>query len=682
MRVLSCLATEHNPWLLLLATAICISGSWVALDLIRRARDRESLQKAGWIFLAAVAGGASIWCTHFVAMLAYEPQAPVSFEPILTLVSLLVAIIGCGTGITAALSSNDKVVPAIGGSLIGAGVAAMHYTGMAAYHVDGLVTWDPLHVTASLLLSVSLAGAAMHKLLTEPGRRGQGLAVALFVSGIVALHFTGMAALTVLPMATGAALVDQTALHAMAVAVAGVGLIIVATGVASYLIDSFANLQTVQRLEELALNDSLTGLPNRISFNNQIIQKLARAHLSNRKVGVLGIDLNRFKEINDLRGHEAGDTALKIIGERLKGLVSDGEFAARIGGDEFGASKIYGDHAELVEFVSRVETALFLPLVIETFEAVHGASIGVAIYPQDGDTHERLISNADLAMYRAKNDSSISVCYYEPTMDEISRDRRNLAIDLRCAIERNELHLHFQVQKSIADGEISGYEVLLRWTHPTRGNVPPSEFIPLAEETGSIDAIGDWVLRTACMEAARWSEPHKIAVNISPIQLAHIDLAARVFEVLMETDLAPKRLELEITETTIIQDKQRTLNQLRRIQALGVTVALDDFGTGYSSLDTLRSFPFDKIKLDRSFMGELEHDPQATAIVRAVLALGKSLDIPVLAEGVETDEQLATLKREGCKEAQGFLLGRPGTVSDTVRRSEAPTPAKFASEAA
>lgn len=666
MRVLSCLATEHNPWLVLLAALICVAGSWVAFNLIQRARSRDGLQKSGWIFMAAVAGGSSIWCTHFVAMLAYHPQAPISFEPILTLGSLLVAIAGCGAGVTLALWSRNKQFPVIGGSVLGAGVAAMHYVGMAAYHVDGLVIWDVTYVAASLVFAVALAAPALHMLLNEPTRHGHHVGLALFVAAIVGLHFTGMAALTVIPMETGGALFDQAAFDAMAVAVAGVCLIIVATGVASQLIDSDANLQTVQRLRDLALNDALTGLPNRISFNNQIIRKLAHAADTRRKVGVLGIDLDRFKEINDLRGHDAGDTALKILGERLNNLLDDGEFVARIGGDEFSAMKIYSDHADLVEFVSRVETALFRPLIIDGFETITGASIGVAIYPQDGDTHERLICNADLAMYRAKADSNISVCYYEPNMDEISRDRSSLALDLRCAIERNELQLHYQVQKSIANGETIGYEVLLRWTHPTRGNVPPSDFIPLAEETGSIIAIGDWVLRSACMEAARWSEPHRIAVNISPAQLTHIDLAARVFEILLETDLAPSRLELEITETTIIQDKQRTLDQLRRIQAFGVTVAIDDFGTGYSSLDTLRSFPFNKIKLDRSFMGELQHDPQATAIVRAVLALGKSLDIPVLAEGVETTDQLAALKREGCDEAQGYLLGRPGTVSDAV----------------
>lgn len=666
MRVLSCLGTEHNPWLVVLAAGICIAGSWVAFDLIQRARDRDGLQRSGWIFMSAVAGGSSIWCTHFVAMLAYHPQAPVTFDPLMTLASLLVAIAACGAGISLALSSREIQLPALGGVLIGAGVAAMHYAGMAAYHVDGLVDWDATYVIASLLFAVGFSAAAMHVLFDKPGQRSHHAGLALFVLAIVALHFTGMAAITITPMQTGAELADPAVMHAMAVAVAGVCLIIVATGVACELIDSDASFQTVQRLEELALNDGLTGLPNRISFNNEIINKLARAKDTGRQVGVLGIDLDRFKEINDLRGHEGGDAALKIIGGRLQSLLTDGEFAARIGGDEFAAMKIYSDHADLVEFVARVEIALFLPLRIDDFETVTGASIGVAVYPQDGDTHERLICNADLAMYRAKADNNLAVCYYEPTMDEISRDRRNLSLDLRSAIERNELELHYQVQKSIADDTISGYEVLLRWTHPTRGKIAPSDFIPLAEETGSIITIGDWVLLNACRQAALWPEQHRIAVNISPAQLTHIDLAARVFEILLETDLAPDRLELEITETTIIQDKQRTLDQLRRIQAMGVTVAIDDFGTGYSSLDTLRSFPFNKIKLDRSFMSELEHDPQATAIVRAVLALGKSLNVPVLAEGVETSDQLATLEREGCNEAQGYFLGRPGTMSEAV----------------
>lgn len=660
MRVLTCLALEHDLRLVALAAFICVCGCWVGFDLIQRARERSGKQRNGWIFLAAVATGSSIWCTHFIAMLAYQPSVPITFDPVMTLGSLLIAIAGCAIGINLALRSSPNS-PVLGGAVIGISISAMHYMGMAAYHIQGLTTWDISHVVVSVILSVGLAATALFSYLRRPWPYSNYVSLAVFVLAIVSLHFTGMTALSVAPIDTGAVPTDTKILHAIAVAIAGVGLIVVATGVASHLIDSDASYESIRRLRELALNDALTQLPNRVNFHNTLSDALARAAATDRKVAVLGIDLDRFKEINDLRGHEAGDTTLKIIAARLRGLLADGEHAARIGGDEFACLKLYTDHSDLVDFVNRVERALHQPFRLEDIETVPGASIGVAIYPTDTDVQERLISNADLAMYRAKVDASRSVCYYEANMDDTSRERRELAIELRSAIDNGEFKLHYQVQKQLGSGEISGYEVLLRWTHPVRGSVPPATFIPLAEETGSIIQIGLWVMRTACFEAAGWHEAHKIAVNVSPAQLTASDFTDRVAEILKETGLEPSRLEIEITETAIIQDKVRTLKQLRALQALGVTIAIDDFGTGYSSLDTLRSFPFNKIKLDRSFMEDIGNNQQATAIIRAVLALGKSLDIPVLAEGVETAEQLLTLKLEGCDEAQGYLLGRPGS---------------------
>ncbi len=661
MRVISCIATEHNLWLVLLAAAICVSGTWVAFDLIQRARVRGGLQKAGWIFLSAVACGSSIWCAHFIGMLAYEVKTSVAFDPLMTFASLLVVIAGCWLAISIALSRPHDAFPLLGGIVAGLTIAAMHYTGMMAYHVEGLVTWNAGYIAASVALSLPFSVAAFDLLIQGPWKHSKPISTGLFAAGVVLLHFTGMTGISVIPLspeATG----NANELAGMAIAIAGGSLVILATGIATYLIDTHANQESVQQLQRLALNDSLTGLPNRFNFNNQLAQSISRVEASDRKLAVIGIDLDRFKEINDLRGHEAGDQALRIIAQRLKDLLQDGEFAARIGGDEFAATKCYREHSELLDFVARLENALFCPIQIEDFETVTGASIGVSIYPQDGDTQERLTCNADLAMYRAKADVGRAVCFYEPTMDETSRERRNLAQDLRQAIECDQLELYYQVQATVATGSVCGYEVLLRWKHPQRGMVPPVEFIPLAEETGSILAIGDWVLKTACAQAASWAEPHKIAVNISPVQLGHLNLANRVHEILLETGLAASRLELEITESAIIADKERTLHQLRRIRALGVTVAIDDFGTGYSSLDTLRSFPFDKIKLDRAFMNEIERSAQATAIVRAVLALGKSLNIPVLAEGVETNDQFSILKREGCDEAQGYLLGRPSPI--------------------
>lgn len=655
MRVIACVAILHNPWLVALAALVCLGGGWVGLRLFRRGRTRSGRQRAGWTFLAAVATGASVWCTHFIAMLAYEVAAPVTFEPVLTMVSLLVAVCGAMVAFHVA-SSGGRLMQSAGGAALGLAISSMHYAGMLAYRVDGIVHWDAAYIAASVVVAVVFGAGAI---LAAASDR-TWISLGFFAAAVVGLHFTGMTAMAVEPLATGALLTDPAVVASVAVAVAGVALLIVGTGVASHVIDTDTVARNVETLRQMALNDSLTGLPNRASFSAHLENELERARISGNKLAVIGIDLDKFKEINDIRGHEAGDQALKIIGWRLSGLLRDGEFVARIGGDEFSASKPYADQRDLHDFLARIEKELFAPMRIDDFEIVSGASIGVSVFPQDGDSTARLVGNADLAMYRAKADVSRAVCFYEAAMDERARERRDLALELRRSVELGQLELHYQVQQSVAErGSVVGYEVLLRWKHPTRGYVSPSEFIPLAEETGTILHIGEWVLREACREAADWPGKEKIAVNLSAVQLAHSDMPRLVHEILLETGLPASRLELEITESSIIQDKVRSLHALRRIRAFGVTIAIDDFGTGYSSLETLRAFPFDRIKLDRSFMSEVEHSAQARAIIRAVLALGKSLDISVLAEGVETEEQLALLQREGCTEAQGFLLGRP-----------------------
>jgi predicted signal transduction protein with EAL and GGDEF domain len=299
------------------------------------------------------------------------------------------------------------------------------------------------------------------------------------------------------------------------------------------------------------------------------------------------------------------------------------------------------------------------------------ASLGVAMFPRDGTSRETLVNNADLALGRAKAASHADkVCFYEAEMDEAARDRRALAKDLMSALKNDEFRVFYQVQKSVKTGGVTGYEALIRWKHPVRGFISPVEFIGVAEESGAIIDIGAWVLRTAVREAARWTNGARIAVNLSPVQLKDVDLIDTVREVLAETGLSPSRLELEITESTIIEDRLTALHILRQIKALGVTIAIDDFGTGYASLDTLNAFPFDKIKIDRGFLMEADRTPQARAIVRAILALGKSLEIPVLAEGVETEAQLNLLREEGCEEAQGYLLGRPAEeIAAEVRKA-------------
>ena len=428
--------------------------------------------------------------------------------------------------------------------------------------------------------------------------------------------------------------------------------------------DVSARTRSERQITHMARHDALTGLPNRTSFKETIEWALdgVRDH-SGHRLAVLAIDLDRFKEINDHMGHAIGDQVLAALARRLEGALRGNEFVARFGGDEFAAFKTITSEEELEDFQKRLLRAICADMTVGGNEVSVGASVGIALFPDDANTYEKLMANADLAMYRAKSSLDGKVCRYESRMDEASRDRQAMARDLWRAVDRGELYLHHQIQKSVSTGKTTGYEVLLRWMHPERGLVAPVDFIPLAEECGAIIPIGDWVLRTACQQAAGWRDKIRIAVNLSPVQLNNPRFVSQLEDILNETGIDPDRLELEVTESAIIPDKERALHMLTQVKALGVTVAIDDFGTGYSSLDTLRSFPFDKIKLDRSFIREVETSPQSKAIIRAILALGRSLEVPVLAEGVETPAQLSLLQSEGCDEAQGYFLGRPGVLS-------------------
>lgn len=664
MNFLDLVLFQHSLPLVLIATLVCVFGSWIAMGLLIQANRKRGALRTRWIAVSAMGAGSAVWCTHFTAMMAFEAGAPVRLDIAMTMVSLIVAVTGCGLAMQVAIAWKARFAAETGGALCGLAIAAMHYSGMIAYRVQTAVTWDRAYIAGSVVMSVLITAMAFHFLLRSKGRWSEQSGKLAFAIAIVTLHFTGMAALVVIcgPGAT----TNQETFSAMGIAIAAVGMLTIGTGFTTHLIDARLSQETLEHFQQLALTDALTGLPNRVSFAEHLDVEIKEANVLGRKLAILGIDLDRFKEINDLRGHAAGDQALRTIARRLLGLAGPQCFVARLGGDEFAAVIRFTDEKVLLEHVDRMEKLLFEPIVLDDFATTTGASIGVALYPDDGRDRERLMGNADLAMYRAKADIGHAVCFFEARMDDLAHERHALAQDLQRAIERNELELHYQAQSSLTSEEILGYEALLRWNHPARGQISPAEFIPIAEETGSILSIGEWALRRACRDAAEWLEPHKIAVNISPKQFAHVDLERLVIETLADTGLPARRLELEITESTIISNKLQTLHMLRRIRALGVTVAIDDFGVGYSSLDTLRSFPFDKIKLDRSFLIELGHDPQAKAIVRAVLTLGKSLNIPVLAEGVESSHQLAMLKREGCDEAQGFLLGRPGPLAAVV----------------
>ena len=670
-----CIAVEHDPWLVLLAVLICCVGAFVIAEMFEQAKAASGVQRFGWVFLTAIAAGATIWCTHFVAMLGYEVDVPVHLDPVLTIVSLIVAIVGMSVGLGVALWGDRLAYPLLGGALAGGAISAMHYTGMAAFRVDGLVEWRTAYVVASVLCSIVFSSASFAALCSTRlgGRYRLWLGAGLFATAIVTLHFVAMTALHIAPLSLSDKPLTSEGMRALGLATALVGLIVIAAGIAAALIDRHTRSDAMQRLRHMAMNDALTGLPNRASFHAELQRQIDLAREVGTKLAVVAIDLDRFKEINDVHGHKAGDDVLVMLANRMRDQLQGEEVVARLGGDEFVALTRFHERGDLAKFVGRLDSALKAPLSFGALSARVGAGIGVAIFPDNADSAEALTNNADLAMYRAKREGSFEPRFYDATLDEAVRERRELANDLRRAIEEQSLELHYQVQASVRTREVTGYEALLRWRHPVHGDVPPAVFIPVAEESGLMLPLGEWVLRRACRDAASWSNQSKVSVNVSPLQLAHVDLPGLFWQVLLETGLPARRLEIELTETAFVTDRVRALHILQQIKALGVGVALDDFGTGYSSLETLRAFPFDKIKLDRFFISGLADSPQAIAIVRAVLALGKSLSIPVLAEGIETDEQLEVLRREGCDEAQGFLLGRPAPmpITSSPRRSAA-----------
>lgn len=425
--------------------------------------------------------------------------------------------------------------------------------------------------------------------------------------------------------------------------------------------DVTERVHIAKQLSHQALHDNLTGLGNRALFMERIADAHARLARNGDRFSVMMLDLDRFKSVNDSLGHPVGDGLLKTAAQCLQAALGENDVVARLGGDEFAVLQaVEGDQREAgIALATRILNTFAQTFEIGSHKIVTGTSIGIAFAPEHGVDADQLMKAADLALYRAKSAGRNQFCIFEPTMEAEAHSRHALEIDLRNAIRLGEFEVHYQPLYNVATEKTCGAEALVRWRQPSKGLVSPAQFIPLAEETGLIVPLGEWVLRTACTEATAWPPETKVAVNVSPVQFRKGDLVQTVAEALVDSGLAPERLELEITETVLMHNNDENLATLAALKSLGVSIVLDDFGTGYSSLSYLKMFPFDKIKIDKSFVSEFSERSDCAAIVCAVINLARTLDIATTAEGVETREQMQLLRAAGCSSAQGFLLSRP-----------------------
>ncbi|MDA9535944.1 diguanylate cyclase [Bradyrhizobium sp. CCBAU 21362] len=791
-QVLYCLTDQHDWRLVALGGAVCLLASAAAISLFQRARAASGGARVSWIALDAVVAGCGIWATHFIAMQAYGPGAGGAYNIPVTVLSLIFAIAVTFVGLSISVSVTRTIPVALGGAVVGGGVAAMHYTGMMALEIPARIGWATDTVAVSIVVGIVFGSLA----LVVAGRR-DGVANALGATvlltvAIVSHHFTAMgaveltpdpsivisglsippaslsvltasAAVAIIAIALAAAVLDRrakgelgrqqvvldTALENMSqglcmfdadgkimlfneryaamlrrtdIALTGRLLVDVlreeqAKGqwqgdadeffarlvidaregrTTSQVVNRFGRsirvvnqpmqgggwvatfeditewLEAQAKISHMARHDALTGLPNRVLFHEQLEQGLRRTG-SGDQLAVLCLDLDHFKDINDSLGHPIGDALLKEVGRRLKATVGESDTVARLGGDEFAVVQIgRSEEAAARCLAGRLVEVISAPYEIDDHQIVVGVSIGISLSPQDGSNADELLKNADLALYRAKADGRGTYRFFETGMDARAQARRLLEMDLRAALQRDEFQPYYQPIRDVASGRVVVFEALLRWNHPQRGLIAPINFIPLAEETGLIVQLGEFVLRSACTDAATWPDDVDVAVNLSPVQFRNPNLIASVTAALTVSGLPARRLELEITESVLLQNSEATLTTLHELRAMGVRISLDDFGTGYSSLSYLRSFPFDKIKIDRSFVSELATREDSMAIIRAVTGLGRSLGIVTTAEGVENDAQLELLRREGCTQAQGYLFSKPRPASDVALMLERP----------
>jgi len=684
------LTGSYDAGLVAVSLLMAILASYTALDMAARVAAARGRAAASWLAGGSVAMGIGIWSMHFIGMLAFRLPMAVGYDPSITLLSLLIAI---GSSLFAlwvvCQSRLTWLRLAAGAVTMGAGICAMHYTGMAAMRMEPPIRYDRPLFALSVAIAVAASGVALW--LAFRLRRGVpgvrrlriGAAVVMGVA-IAGMHYTGMAAarfpagsrcvMTSSGVSTGwlALLITVLASAVLSIALLASVLDLRLEERTAVLASGLADAQ--QELQFLALHDSLTRLPNRTLFTDRLRQQIEVSRRENTSFSVLYMDLDGFRQVNEAFGHPTGDELLIEMAARIRTTTRSRDTLARLGGDEFVLIADAHTPSDAASLAEKLLAAAQEPAVIDGHELRISMSIGIALWDNPNSDPADLLRNAEAAMNHAVVQGRNGYSFFQSSMNADAQKQLQLLHDLRRARERQEFVLHYQPKVSAEDGALLGAEALVRWNHPVRGLVPPGEFIPLAEKTGLIFQIGHWVLDEACRQMSAWRDAGHIewtvSVNLSALQFNHPGLIQMVREALQRHALEPRCLTLEITESTAMRDADLSLAILRQLTEMGVSISIDDFGTGYSSLLYLKRLPATELKIDRGFVRDLTHDTEDAAIIAAIVALGHTLNLKVVAEGVETLEQQEFLTRLGCNSLQGFLLGRPVPADEFAQEVE------------